>query len=72
MKTYRVDYMPADAAMNADPVVIYGLDRSAAMLKARKLSRTHGSAYAIARKGDQDIGQKVYANGAFSYQDGDF
>lgn len=69
MTTYRVDFAHKDDP-GGDPTVIPNLSRTAALSKARSLSRTHGTAYAIARDdAGQDTGQRVYHDGAFSHQD---
>ena len=73
MTTYRVDYISKhDDRLNPAPIVIYDLTRTAAMSKARQLSRTHGSAYAVATDLSDDTGQRVYSDGLFSHQDGAF
>jgi hypothetical protein len=65
-RTYRVDY----TAEGADrETVIVELGRMEAQQLAARLSRQHGSAYAIATLDGKDTGQRVYYGGAFSHQD---
>lgn len=78
MSTYRVDY--ATEADPDTPIIVTGLSRQGAMRVARKLSVTHGTAYAI--RSDygrflepgrmKDVGQRVYVSGYYSHTDDEF
>ncbi|UTU07708.1 hypothetical protein CcrC1_gp517 [Caulobacter phage C1] len=67
--TYRTDYTPDDGKTIevSDPMT-----REQAMRQAAYLSRTYGTAYAIASDGKRDTGQRVYQDGRFAYQDDKF
>lgn len=65
--SYRIDYQDGDQI-----VPVFDLTRTDAMSLARKMSKKHGSAYAIASQNGQDIGQKVYHDGRFSHADDSF
>jgi hypothetical protein len=65
-QTYRVDYM---AEGETRETVVYGLSRTSSQQLAARLSRQHGSAYAIATVNGKDTGQRVYYGGIFSHQD---
>lgn len=70
-KTYRVDWAEGSDGL---PKVIFGLSRDQAIDKARKLSCNNqdSTAYAIARDDGGDTGQRVYHDGRFSHEDGEF
>lgn len=69
MTAYRIDYEHADTGVTN---VEHATDRQDAMARAYRLSKRHGTAYAIAHDGDKDTGQRVYHSGAFSHQDDQF
>ena len=69
MTTYRIDYQPVSSPIKVE---FFGTDRARAMRAARRASKAHGTAYAIATTDDQDTGQRVYADGYFSRQDDAF
>jgi len=76
--SYRLDYRPDAADLNDRPTVVDMGSGPAArrrvMDKARSLSGTRAvsTAYAIATLDGRDTGQRVYCDGRFSYQDGEF
>jgi len=72
MFEYCIEYQEDDPGRDALPTIIPGATRNDALVTARVLSRIVGRVYVVKTLGGRVVGERVFLEGHFESETGDF